>query len=99
MKRGMEEREKRCRNPEAFGISGFTLGIMSVVMLLLSPLFGVMTSLVGGVLSYVQLKRMKTKTAKAGLILNIIGLILNIALWVVMLVYLYPLLQQTGLPI
>lgn len=98
MKRGKEERKERHRNPEAFGISGFTLGIMSLVMLLLSPLFGVLTSLVGGVLSYIQLKKVKTKTAKVGLILNIIGLVLNIALWIVLAVYIYPLLQSGQFP-
>lgn len=93
-RRGKEKEEMKGGNPEAMGISGFTLGIMSLVMLLLSPLFGVLTSIVGGVLSYLQQKKHRTKTGKAGLILNIIGLILNIALWIVLAVYVYPLLQS-----
>jgi hypothetical protein len=94
MKRGDMEKQ---RNPDALGIAGFTLGIMSLVMILLSPLFGILTALVGGSLCFVQLKKSKIKAAKIGLILNILGLVLNIALWVVLAVYLYPLIQSSGL--
>ncbi len=96
-----EKREEKKRNPEALGIAGFTLGIVSLVMLLISPLFGVLTSLVGGFLCFKQLKKSKTKTAKTGLILNIIGLVINITLWILVAVYLSPLIasgQFPGLP-
>lgn len=89
------EKEKRQRNPEAFGIAGFTLGIMSFAMILVSPpLAGMLTALVGGILCYLQQKKHKTRTAKIGLILNIIGLVLNAIWWFVLLKYIYPLLQE-----
>jgi len=90
----MDKGNLKSGDSESFGISGFTLGVMSLVMLILSPLFGILTAIVGGVFSYIQIKRKKNKVAKTGLILNIIGLVLNIALWIVMLVYLVPLLQS-----
>ena len=41
------KREERKRNPEAFGIAGFTLGIVSIVMILFDPMVGFLISLVG----------------------------------------------------
>ena len=95
MKRGHEkkdEKKEHHRNPEALGIAGFTLGIMSIVMLLLSPSFGVITAIVGGILCLVQQKKVKTKTARTGLILNITGLVINILFWVLLIVYITPFL-------
>ena len=89
------EKEKRQRNPEALGIAGFTLGIMSFVMILVSPPFaGILTALVGGIFCYIQQKKHKTRTGKIGLIINAIGLILNVLWWVLLLKIVYPLLQQ-----
>ena len=91
MAKGKKEDGKK---PEALGIAGFTLGIVSFVTLLLSPLFGILYALVGGGLCFAQLKKHKTRTAKTGLILNIIGLVLNIVFWIVLAVYIYPLLKS-----
>jgi len=71
-KRGHAEKIEGHKNHEALGVAGFTLGIMSFVMLLLSPLFGILTALVGGILCFKQMKKSKTQKAKTGLILNII---------------------------
>ncbi len=93
----MAEKEKRQRNPEALGIAGFTLGIVSLVMILVSPpIIGMLTALVGGILCYAQQKKHKTRTAKIGLIINVIGLVLNAIWWVLLIKIVYPWLQQAG---
>jgi vacuolar-type H+-ATPase subunit I/STV1 len=89
-----EKKEDRKKNPEALGIAGFTLGITSIVMLIFSPLMGILLSLVGFFLSLRQQGKQKTRTARVGMILCIIGLVLNLATWYISAQYLYPYLQQ-----
>jgi uncharacterized membrane protein len=89
-----EKKEDKKRNPEALGIAGFTLGITSIVMLIFSPFMGVLLSLVGFFLSLRQQGKQKTKAARIGMILCIIGLVLNLITWYVSVQYIYPYLQQ-----
>ena len=65
----------------SFGASGFTLGIMSILSL---GYIGVIMSLVGLFFCYVQFRGKKTKLAKAGLIINVVGLVVSI-IWIVYL--------------
>jgi nucleoside recognition membrane protein YjiH len=67
----MEEK----KDGEGLGISGFTLGILSIVFL---GTFGVIISLIGFILCLVQQKRKKFRMAKTGMILNIIGFALSL---------------------
>lgn len=82
-KRVKEFRESRVKG-NSFGASGFTLGIMSILSL---GYIGIIMSVLGFFFCYVQWKGKKTKLAKAGLIINIIGFVISI-LWIV---YLAPL--------
>lgn len=90
MPRKKEGKIKRERNPEAFGISGFTLGIISLVMLLFSPLLGVLTSAIGIIFCGIQQSRQKTRTAKRGMIINLVSIVLNIVWWVVFVLVVSP---------
>jgi uncharacterized protein with PQ loop repeat len=60
---------------EGLGISGMTLGILSVV-LAGSPL-SLIISIPGFIFCLIQQRNNKTKIGKAGLILNIIGFVLS----------------------
>ena len=75
------------KTKEGLGISGFTLGILSIV---LANSLGVLLSIVGLTFCIIQQKRNPMKLAKVGIILNIIGLVLSI----LVLIFLFPLLQQ-----
>ncbi|MCL5730176.1 MAG: hypothetical protein M1165_01240 [Candidatus Pacearchaeota archaeon] len=83
-------KEKRERNPEAFGISGFTLSIISLVMLLFSPLLGVLTATIGIIFCGIQQSKHKTRTAKRGMIISLISLALNIAWWIIFVLVISP---------
>ena|SRR5271157_2382372 len=84
-----EKKEDRKKNPEANGIAGFTLGIVSIVLCLFSGFAGVLASVAGIILCSMQQAKGKTRTAKIGLILNIIGFIFSVALLILIVVY-YP---------
>jgi hypothetical protein len=66
-------------NPKknALAIIGFLLGIFS-----LYPLYGIAFSLPAIIISGIGIKSKKTKLAKAGLILGIIGLIAGVVWWI-----------------
>lgn len=82
------------KGTEALGISGFTLGVVSIVLLIFSPIPGILAGIVGLIFCIVQQKRKATKRAKIGLILNIIGIVLNI-IWIIVFVnYVIPFLAQ-----
>ena len=79
---------------EAFGISGFTLGIAGFVSLIFSPLLSVAFCIVGLIFCWIQQKNKKTKFGKAGLIINVLGIIASIVYFIVLVKYLLPLVQQ-----
>ncbi len=79
---------------EALGISGFTLGIVSLVMVIFTPIGGALLALTGFIFCIIQQKKYPTKLGKSGLILNIAGLLVNIVWWFVLIKYLYPLVQE-----
>jgi hypothetical protein len=84
-------------NSGAMGIAGFTLGIASIALIIFgSPFGGIIFGVVGGVLCYRQQKRKPMKMAKTGLILNAVGVVLNIILIIVYVQYILPLLAQYG---
>lgn len=87
-------KEDRKKNPEANGIAGFTLGIVSIVLFIFGPIIGILTSLVGLFLCLKQQRKQKTRIARIGIILNIIGLVLNIAIWFISAQFIVPYLQQ-----
>lgn len=60
------------------GIVGVVFGILSIVFALFQPIFGIIIGIIGLIFSLKQNKVMKNKWSKAGIILNITGMILAI---------------------
>lgn len=90
----MVEKKKLKKIGEALGISGFTLGIAGYFSLLFMTVLSLAFFITGLVFCIIQQKRKPTKLGKMGLIINIIGIIATIVLWIVLVVYLYPLIQE-----
>lgn len=89
---------KSKRDGDALGVSGFTLGIVSFACMIFTPFLGVITSTVGFFMSLSQQKRHPTKFGRRGIILNMIGFILNIIVWILLVQYLIPRIRA-GIPI
>lgn len=70
---------------EGLGISGMTLGILSIIS---AGLTGIILSVIGFILSYVQQRNNPTKIGKWGMILGIIGFILSIVFILVFYLFL-----------
>ena len=74
---------------KGFGIAGFTLGIFGLV-LFLAPYIGLPLNILGLIFYGVQKKRIDTGLNTAGLILNIIGTVLNsIMLFIVVIALMF----------
>ena len=71
---------------EAFGASGFTLAILSVISL---GIIGMILSVVGVIFCLIQQRNKPTKLGKAGIVISIIGFVLSL-FWVI---YLGPLVN------
>lgn len=79
----MVEEEKEVNQPKeygnGFGIAGFILGLLSVLLIwFFSPAW--ILAILGLIFSIIQLKKKKTGLAVAGLVLSIIGIILPLIL-------------------
>ena len=74
----MAEKEKK----EEFGVVSYTLGIISIVLAFFIPLGG----FVFGVIGFIQSKKQKTSLYKEAKKLNIIGMILSLALFIISIV-------------
>jgi len=73
---------------------GFTLSLGGFYSVLLMGLFSLGYFIPGLIFCIIQQKRKKTKLGKRGIILNVTGIILTIALFLVIMFYIYPLLQN-----
>jgi len=82
------------KSGDAFGISGFTLGIVGFVSLLFSPLLSIAFCIVGTIFCVIQQKNKKTKLGKTGLVINILGIIASIVYFIILVKYIVPLIQQ-----
>lgn len=83
------------KESENLGASGFTLGIVSLVLVLFIPLLGIISAIVGFIFCFVQQKKRKpTKTGKIGWILNIAGFVINIAWWIILIKYVVPIINS-----
>ena len=82
--------KKSVKTKEGLGISGFTLGILSIV---LAGTLGIALSIIGFIFCMVQQKESPMNLARIGIILSIIGFVLSI----VLLVFILPLLQNFAL--
>ncbi len=79
---------------ETLGISGFTLGIAGYFSLLFMGLFSLGFFITGLIFCIIQQRKNPTKFGKKGLIINIIGIIATIILGVVVVLYIYPFIQD-----
>ncbi len=90
----MVEKKKTKKIGEALGISGFTLGIAGFFSLLFMGFLSLVFFITGLIFCIIQQRKNPTKFGKRGLIINIIGIIATIILGIVVVIYLYPLLQE-----
>ncbi len=79
-KEGEKKEEKKAKKEkeslgDALGISGFTLGVLSIVF---AGWIGLVVAIVGATFCLVQQKQKKLRIAKLGLILSVIGFIVSI---------------------
>jgi len=87
----MKKSVSKKSNNEAFGIIGLTLGIISIIFMGNN---GILVGIVGLVFSMIQQRKYPTKIGRAGVILNIIGIILAIVFVIVFIKYLVPVIQE-----
>jgi len=87
-KKGVEEVLSKTK--EGLGISGFTLGVLSIVM---AGSLGVLLAIVGFTFCMIQQKKSPMRLAKAGIILNIIGFVLGAIFFAI---YLINIIRQLG---
>jgi uncharacterized membrane protein len=85
----MAEKEKT----EGLGISGFTIGVLAMI---LSGWVGLIMAVVGLIFCLVQQKSHKTRFGKAGVIINIIAIVLSAAIIILYTSYIAPLLSQVS---
>lgn len=76
---------------EGLGISGMTLGILSIIS---AGAGGILLSIIGFILSIKQQRNNPTKIGKTGVILNIIGFVLSVVFIIVSIFWLTPLMQK-----
>lgn len=86
----MAKQSKKIKSAEGLGISGFTLGILSII---LAGWIGIMVSIIGFIFCFIQQRKYPTKLGKAGLILNVIGFIVSVILIIIFIKNIYPALQ------
>jgi vacuolar-type H+-ATPase subunit I/STV1 len=72
---------------EGLGISGFTLGVLSI---LLAGGMGIFIAVVGFLFCYAQQRKSPTRLGRIGVILNIIGFVLSI----LFIIWLVPVVSQ-----
>jgi len=82
---------------EKLGISGFTLGIVGIALVIFNPIAGILCSMVGIVFCIIQKRKNKTTQAKVGLILGVIGIIVNLGYIILAVYWIYPFLLQQGI--
>ena len=90
----MAEKRESIVKGHSFGASGFTLGIISII---LAGLYGIPLSITGFVFCLIQQLKKPTKLGKVGIILNIIGLVLSLLMIFVFAPIILQYLQEKGL--
>ncbi len=78
---------------EGIGITGFTLGVLSVIFCIFNGLIGITMGIVGLVFCIIQRRKHKIGLGKIGIILNIIGIILSLII-VLLYIWLLPYINQ-----
>ncbi|MFW6282981.1 MAG: hypothetical protein ACOC1P_02920 [Minisyncoccales bacterium] len=94
MSENKKEGVKEERTNEALSISGFILGILSILFL---GAKGMIIGIVGVVFSGYAYKKKKTKIGKTGIILNIIGIVLGLLLLILVMIFAEQIYSQMGM--
>jgi hypothetical protein len=81
---------------EGLGISGFTLGVLSIVLVLNLAFLSSIISIIGFVFCMIQQKHNPKKLGKIGIILNIIGFVLGIIITIILGIFAYQYMMQEG---
>ena len=89
----MAEKEDK-KIGEGFGLSGFTIGILSVVF---AGFNGLILAVIGFFFCMYQQKKSPTKLGKMGVIISVIGFIASILSIIMQIYILGSILQQEGL--
>jgi len=63
------------KNDNSFGVTGVVLGIFSILSV---GLGGILIGIIGLVFSLIQRKKYKNKWSTAGIVLNVVGIVLGI---------------------
>ena len=87
----MVEKKEVKSGDSGFGIAGFTLGILSIV---LAGWIGMILGIIGFFLCFYQQRKNHTKIGKIGIILNIIGVVASIIFLFFYYKYIIPFIQQ-----
>jgi len=76
---------------EGLKISGFTLGVLSLIF---TGSIGMIIAIIGFIFCFYSQRKSPTKLGKVGLILNILGFILGIVVLILVMTKFYPLIEQ-----
>ena len=85
-----KESAKSEKKGEGLGIAGFTLGIVGLALTILIGPLNLPLFILGLIFCIIQQKKNPTKLGKAGLIINIIGIILGIFFTYYLIKYVAP---------
>lgn len=77
-----------------FGIVGFTLSIAGLYSLLMAGMFAIPIFITGLVFCWIQQRKKSTKLGKAGLIINIVGIIVSIVFAWILIKYILTIGEQ-----
>jgi len=75
------------------GVAGFTLGIVSLIIFL-DPFYGIFIAIIGLIFSIVQQRKHKTRLGRWGIVLNILGIIINLFSFYIFIPYLVDYIQN-----
>jgi hypothetical protein len=84
----MAEKKESVVKGHSFGASGFTLGVLSILGLSYI-IFNMSMAITGFIFCFIQQRKKPTKLGKAGLILNVVGFLINLAL-----IFLLPVISK-----
>ncbi len=81
------------KRSDGLGISGFTLGVLSIIFCIFNGLIGISMGIVGLIFCIIQQRKHKMSLGKVGIILNTIGILLSIII-VILYIWLLPYINQ-----
>lgn len=74
------KREESHKGDNSFGVASTILGIFGLLSIV--PVYGIISGIIGLIFANKQSKNGKNSWSKAGKILNILAIVLNIVVWI-----------------